>query len=1063
VLDPILSLRRVLSIPAGGRARVAFTTALAGTRAAALDLAERFHDTRAITRTIELAWTDARVELRHLGISAVQAQRFQRLASAIVFPGAGLGASPEIFARNTRGKEALWRHGISGDLPILLVRLDEAESADLLREVLLAHEFWRLNGLIVDLVILNEEPSSYLQPLQEQALGAIRSSPGHAPLDQPGGVFVRRADQMPECDRVLLQASARAVLLSSQGSLARQLRRAAPRSSPSIARFAPTGRAWADRGATVEKPKLLFWNGLGGFRPDGREYVIVLDGRAKTPAPWCNVVANPRFGFVISESGSSFTWVDNSQTHRLSPWSNDPLSDPSGEAIYLRDEQDGSIWSPTPLPAGGEAPYLVRHGQGYTTFEHGRTSLAHELTVFVAVAENVKIWRLRLRNDGARPRSLSVYGYVEWVLGTTRAQSSRSVVTEEALGAGAMLALNPSSAFPERFAFFASSERPRSITGDRIEFLGRCGTLRRPDALTADALSGRVGGGLDPCAALQIAVTLAPGETKDVLFVLGEGASREQALSLARAHRDLSWAQATLDAAVARWDDLLGTIVVKTPEPSFDLLLNRWLLYQAIGCRIWARSALYQSGGAYGFRDQLQDVLATVHGAPEIAREHILRAAARQFREGDVQHWWHPESGQGVRTRYVDDRVWLPYVVASYVASTGDRAILDERIPFLDMRLLEPREHEVFGVPAISTETATLYEHCTRAIDRSGAVGQHGLPAMGGGDWNDGMNRVGEKGQGESVWMAWFLAATLRDFGELAAAYGDGDRAERCERERERLAVAVEEKAWDGGWYRRAYFDDGTPLGSKENDECRIDAIAQSWAAISGIGDPLRAQLALQATDEQLVKADDRMILLFAPPFAHSAHDPGYVKAYPVGLRENGGQYTQGVLWTVLAQTRLGDGDRAVELFALLDPIRLAETPAQVARYQVEPYVIAADIYAAPGHVGRGGWTWYTGSAAWMYRIGVESILGITRRGAALHIAPCIPSSWPGFEVDYGFGGSRYRITVENPDRRCGGRVTVELDGVMLTSQLLPLRDDGRDHDVRVVLAPPLAGAPAAS
>ncbi len=1060
VLDPVICLRRVLSIPPGGKARVAFTTALAGTRAAVLDLAERFHDPRAITRTFELAWTDARVELRHLGISAVQAQRFQRLASAIIFPISGLGASPEILARNTRGKENLWRHGISGDLPILLVRLDEADSTDLLREVLLAHEFCRLNGLSIDLVILNEEPSSYLQPLQEQALGAIRTSPGHTPLDQPGGVFVRRADQMPEEDHVLLQATARAVLLSSQGSLARQLRRATPRGSPPVARFAPSGKGMTDKETTIDRPELLFWNGLGGFRPDGREYVIALDGLSKTPTPWCNVIANPRTGFVISESGSSYTWVDNSQTHRISPWSNDPLTDPSGEAIYLRDEQDGAIWSPTPLPAGGHRPYLVRHGQGYTTFEHQRGSLGHELTVFVAARESVKIWRLRLHNGGARARRLSVYGYVEWVLGTTRAQSSRSVVTEDAASAGAMLARNPSSAFPERFAFFASSERPRSMTGDRLEFLGRCGTLRRPAGLGAATLSGRVGGGLDPCAAIQIDVSLAPGESRDLVFILGEGASREQALSLARAHRDPASAQATLDGATARWDEILGAVVVKTPEPSIDLLLNRWLLYQAVSCRIWARSATYQSGGAYGFRDQLQDVLATVHGAPEIARQHILRAAARQFREGDVQHWWHEESGQGVRTRYVDDRVWLPYVVASYVASTGDIAILDERIPFLDLRLLDPREHEVFGIPAISSETATLYEHCTRALDRSGAEGPHGLPAMGGGDWNDGMNRVGEKGQGESVWMAWFLATTLREFGALATTRGDDDRAERCTREIARLAAAVEEHAWDGAWYRRAYFDDGSPLGSKENDECQIDAIAQSWAAISGIGDPERARLALLATDEQLVKSDDRMILLFKPPFAHTVHDPGYVKAYPAGLRENGGQYTHGVLWTVLAHTCLGNGDRAAELFRLLDPIRLGATPEQVARYQVEPYVIAADVYAAPGHVGRGGWTWYTGSASWMYRIGVESMLGINRRGATLHISPCIPSSWAGFEVDYGYGESRYRIAVENPDRRCGGQVAVELDGVMLPSNVLPLRDDGENHDVRVILGPPALDVP---
>ncbi len=672
--------------------------------------------------------------------------------------------------------------------------------------------------------------------------------------------------------------------------------------------------------------------------------------------------------------------------------------------------------------------------------------------MFVPSDANVKISRLRLTNGGKRARRLSVFGYVEWVLGTTRSQASGSVVTELDAGTGAVLARNPSSSLPSRVAFFAASGSARSVTADRLELLGRNGSRRRPAGLARTMLSGRTGAGLDPCAAIHLEVTLAPGETRDLVFVLGEGESREQAVSLARTHRDPARAKETLDAVTDRWDEILGAVQVVTPDPAIDLLLNRWLLYQTVSCRLWGRSAFYQSGGAYGFRDQLQDVLATVHGAPDLAREQILRAAARQFREGDVQHWWHPESGQGVRTRYADDLVWLPYVTAHYVEATGDRAILDELVPFLDSRILEPAEHEVFGVPTATSDTASLYEHCTRALDRGTTSGPHGLPRMGGGDWNDGMNRVGEKGEGESVWMAWFLGATLRDFAGVASARGDAARATHCTDEVARLAAAVEAHAWDGAWYRRAYFDDGTPLGSSENDECKIDAIAQSWAAISGIGDREHARRAMLSTDEHLVKTEDAMILLFTPPFAKTAHDPGYIKAYPAGLRENGGQYTHGALWSVLAQTALGDGDRAGALFHLLDPIYHSATPAQVALYQVEPYVVAADVYAAKDHVGRGGWTWYTGSAAWMYRIGVESILGVTRHGASLHLAPCIPSSWPRYEVTYRHGASRYRIVVENPEGLCGGVVRIEVDGTLSPGATIPLRDDGRDHRVRVVL-----------
>jgi cyclic beta-1,2-glucan synthetase len=1052
VLDPVLALRSMLTIPAGGRARVAFTTAVASSREEALQLAETFRDARASARTFELAWTDARVELRHLGISAAQAHGFQRLASAVVFPSAGLRAPSEVLARNKAGREGLWRYGISGDLPILLVRLDDPESADLLAEVLLAHEFWRLNGLVVDLVILNEEPSSYLQPIQEGMLHAIRKSPTQAPLDQPGGVFLRRKDQMPELDYILLQSVARAVLCASQGSLSRQLRRASSHEPHVATRFEPKTTLVKAVAAPVPVPTLLFWNGLGGFRPDGREYVMVLGDGATTPTPWCNVVANPRFGFVVSESGASYTWSDNSQTHRLTPWSNDPVSDPSGEAIYLRDDDDGAVWSPTPGPKGRGLAYVVRHGQGYSTFELRRGSLTHELTVFAAPDANVKIWRLRLKNAGPRARRISAYGYVEWVLGTTRGANALSVVTDADLGVGAVLATNPASPFPERVAFFAASLAPRGVTGDRQEFLGRDASRGDPSALLRSTLSGRVGAGLDPCAAIHVETTIAPGETNELVFVLGEGDGRGDAVALARAYREQVRAQATLDAVVRRWDEILGAVQVETPDPAFDLLMNRWLLYQTVSCRLWARSACYQSGGAYGFRDQLQDVLATVHAAPELAREHILRATARQFREGDVQHWWHPETGQGVRTRYVDDLLWLPFVVAKYVEATEDRAILDELISFLDARPLEAAEQEAFGTPAATSDKATLYEHCTRALDRGGAMGAHGLPLMGGGDWNDGMNRVGVAGRGESVWMAWFLASTLGSFAEVAARRGDTARAQRCTEEVARLAAAVEAGAWDGAWYRRAYFDDGTPLGASADDECAIDAVAQSWAVISGVADPTRARRAMRSTDERLVKVDDGMILLFTPPFANGARDPGYVKAYPAGLRENGGQYTHGVLWCVLAQTLLGDGDRAGALFDLLDPIRHATTAAQVARYQVEPYVVAADVYAAEGHVGRGGWTWYTGSAAWMYRIGVESMLGVTRHGASLRVAPCIRRSWPGYKVAYRHGASTYRVVVENPDSRSSGVARVELDGKPLDARDVPLADDGREHTVRVVL-----------
>ena len=921
-----------------------------------------------------------------------------------------------------------------------------------MKELLGAHEFWRLNGLTVDLVLLNEEPSGYLRPLQEQTLAVIRASPAQGHMDQPGGVFVRRADQIPEEDQILLQAAARVVLLASGGTLARQLRRVTAKEMAAAPPFVPSRKQTMAPSAPSSAPPgdLVFWNGLGGFRPDGREYVILLGPGARTPAPWCNVIANPRFGFVISEAGAGFTWRDNSQSHRLTPWSNDPVIDPSGEAIYLRDEEDGAIWSPSPLERSRH-PYLVRHGQGYSAFEHTRSGIRSELTVFVDPEDPVKVWRLVLENRDTRPRRLSVYGYVEWVLGTNRDGNAPHVVTERDAATSSVLARSAFSAFPGRVAFFGASAEVRAGTGDRKEFLGRSGSRRRPAALARATLGGRFGAALDPCAALQLEVRLAPGETREIAFILGEGDDRNGALALLAKHREPARAATTLAAAIARWDKLLGAVVVETPDPAFDLMQNRWLLYQAIACRLWARSAFYQSGGAYGFRDQLQDSLAVVHAAPEIARAQILRSAARQFLEGDVQHWWHPESGQGVRTRYSDDLLWLPYVTARYVEATGDRAILDEVVPFIESRPLDDKSHEIFGVPHVSSQSASIYEHCTRALDRGTTQGAHGLPLIGGGDWNDGMNRVGENGKGESVWVAWFLAATLKAFAPIAEARSDAARVATGAAELTRLTTAVEE-AWDGAWYRRAYFDDGTPLGSHDNEACAIDAIAQSWAVIAAIGDPARARQAMQSTYERLVKPEDAMILLFTPPFDRGAQDPGYIKAYPPGLRENGGQYTHGVLWSVLATALLGDGNRASELFGLLNPIHHATTPDRVARYKVEPYVVAADLYAASGHVGRGGWTWYTGSASWMFRIGLEAILGLERRGDSLTFTPCIPAAWPRYAITYRFGTSHYRITVENPEHVTSGVVRVEVDGAVAAAKSVALRDDGRAHEVRVVL-----------
>jgi cyclic beta-1,2-glucan synthetase len=805
-------------------------------------------------------------------------------------------------------------------------------------------------------------------------------------------VFVLRADLVPVETRALLLAMARAVLIGRSGTLSEQLDRLQEEgttAAPPPRRVLPA----AVPPAVAVPPNLEFFNGFGGFAAGGREYVTLLGAGRWLPAPWINVIANPSFGFQVAVEGSGYTWSVSSRENQLTPWSNDPVTDRPGEVFYLRDEESGDLWGPTALPIRDEAaPYVARHGQGYSRFEHTAHGIALDLLQYVPLDDPIKISRLTIRNTSDRSRRLSVTAYVEWVLGASRSASAFSVVTEIDRETGAMLARNPwNITFGSRVAFADLGGRQTAWTGDRREFLGRNGTLDNPAALTGVVLlSDRVGAGLDPCGALQTPVELEPGGAVEIVFFLGEAATAGEARSLIARYRaaDLD---GCLSEVVGYWDDVLGTVQVKTPDRSMDIMLNRWMLYQTLACRMWARSAFYQATGAYGFRDQLQDGMALALSRPALTREHLLRAAGRQFVEGDVQHWWLPSSGQGVRTRISDDRIWLAYAAAHYVETTGDLAALDEPVPFLEGQRLRSGEQDAYFQPMLAEENASLFEHCARGLDRSLAVGEHGLPLIGTGDWNDGMNRVGERGKGESVWLGWFLHATLAAFAPLAETRDERARAARWRIHAAALQNALERDGWDGGWYRRGYFDDGTPLGSSTSDECRIDSIAQSWGVISGAADPVRARRSMAAVDEQLIRRDEGLALLLAPPFDRTPLDPGYIRGDPPGIRENGGQYNHAAAWSVIAFAALGQGDKAAGLFSLVNPINRASTRADVQRYKVEPYAAAADVYAVAPHAGRGGWTWYTGSAGWLYRAGIEAILGFRLQGASLLLAPCIP------------------------------------------------------------------------
>src|SRR5437868_3018929 len=1093
VLDPIFALRVRVALEPGQSAAVAFTTLVATSREQLFVLADRYNHPHAAQRALDLAWTATQVELRELGITPADAAVFQDLAGPLFFGNPALRAPQNELRENRGSQPMLWAQGISGDWPIVLATIDSTNGLPTLRQLFAAHRYWRRRGMTVDLVVLNDRAHSYLQELSDLIASAMFTATDSAIIDRSGGVFVRRRDAVSEPDLAMLRATARLLVRCDGRSIGKILEeaigpsngaqpplepaailpRASGRYTPAAVRrvrplspsdgVAPvTHHATASLGngrydsaterstgrSSAPDEPLRFDNGLGGITTDG-DYLVRVRGDRVPPAPWANVVANAHGGFLVSERGAGCTWVENSQFFRLTPWHNDPVSDPASEVVYLRDEESGDCWTATPAPMRRDKPYTVVHGAGSSSFQHEAFGIATHLTLGITADAPIKLSLLRIANQATRARRIAVTSYIEWVVGSLREHTQHQVHTSFAPDTGAIYAQNFfDPQFASWVAFCAMSEPLASHTADRREFLGRNGTTAAPVGLLRP-LAGTTGVGVDPCAALRCVLDLAPGETRDMVIVLGAAQGEGAARDAVREYRDVPRAEAAIRQNVERWRARLSVISVQTPEPTFDVMLNQWSLYQALSCRMWGRTALYQSSGAFGFRDQLQDSMAYVYAEPGVARQHILRAASRQFVEGDVQHWWHPDSGRGMRTRFSDDLAWLPYVVDPYVRVTGDATVLDETVPYLTMRALEPHEHEVYELPRVSDERGTVYEHCLRALRKASTAGEHGLPLIGIGDWNDGMNRVGVEGRGESVWLAWFLIATLRAFANQADARDDAAAAQ-LRAQADVYAAAVEAHAWDGAWYRRAYFDDGTPLGSSESDECRIDAIAQSWSVISGAGAPERQAQAMQSFERYLVRDDARLLMLLTPPFDKTQHDPGYIKGYVPGVRENGAQYTHAALWSVLATALRGDGDRAFELFQMLNPLTHALTAEDVAIYKVEPYVVAADVYTAAGSLGRGGWTWYTGSASWMYRVALEAILGFHKRGGELEIRPTAPAGWPEYSIAYRHGKSIYEIVVHEPNAIRGDGVELVLDGRAVDGRCVTLVDDGKRHMVLV-------------
>ncbi len=1050
VLDPIVSIRCRLILEPGEAVTVGFISGMAETRVQAETLIDKYQDQQLADRVFNLAVIHGKVVLRQLNATEADAQLYGKLASSIIYASRYRRADPAILLKNMRGQSALWAYSISGDLPIVLLRIGDPSRIELAAKLIQAHAYWRLKGLPVDLVIWNEERTGYRQEFNDQILALIAAGPEASLYDKSGGVFLRHPDQMSDEDQALMQAAARVIFIDSHGSLLDQVQRSM-RSETSFPKlFAMRDERGRPEPQDFQQNNLVFFNGWGGFTPDGREYIIRIKPGRPTPMPWVNVVANPQFGTVISQSGG-YTWFENAHEFRVTPWYNDPVSDRSGEAVYLRDENSGRFWSATPQPAPGAGDYLNRHGFGYSVFEYSQYRIKSELWIYVDTIAPVKIWMLKVRNDSSAVRRLSATGFLELVLGENRATTQMHVRTGIDSKTGALLASNPfNTEFAGRVVFFNVNGNDRSISGDRTEFIGRNGNLADPAAMHRVRLSGRIGVGFDPAAALQVYFELHPGEEKEIIFFLGVGRDLEDARSLIQQFTGSQSAYDARDRVWHYWSHTLGAVNLDTPDLALNILANGWLVYQTMAARLWARSGFYQSGGAFGFRDQLQDVMAMVHTQPSLIRAHLLLCSSRQFSEGDVQHWWHPPQGRGVRTMISDDLLWLPFVTSDYVGRTGDTGVLDETTHFIESRPLNPGEESFYDLPVRSPEKATIYEHCKRAILHALRYGRHGLPLIGSGDWNDGMNLVGIKGEGESVWLAFFLHAVLRQFGPLAKMRGDDAFSDLCIKTAEHLREKIASEGWDGQWYLRAYFDDGTTLGSSQNEECRIDGTVQSWSVLSGGGSPERSKQAMRSLAQILIDPLNGLIRLLDPPFDKSMLEPGYIKGYVPGVRENGGQYTHAAVWAVMAFAIMGESQRVHELLSMINPINHGSTPEEIDRYMVEPYVVAADIYGSAPHTGRGGWTWYTGSAAWMYRLIIENVLGLQLKVNVLTFSPCIPMEWKEFKIHYRFRETVYHCTYHQV--KPGGEIRVAVDGANSETRSVALNDDQREHFVEITI-----------
>ncbi len=1053
-IDPIMSLQVGVSVIAGRSVSVSFVTGYCPSMNALLNLCDKLAVRLSDEDIFKLARTSSLLEIEYFKIRSVQLNAIQNLVGAIYCPTNAFREGTDDLMRNTLGQSGLWRFGVSGDRPVMLFRISELKDRSTLKEVLLAYEFLRLQKVRTDLIILNEAEGGYDDSIQQMIFEETSQVRVFEHSLTRLGIYVIRACQISLEEKTLLLAASRIIFTPQTGIYFRKVRFAEPEPAPGqIIRLTAGNHSTSHGGGPGDysgEPVPEFFNGIGGFGRDGREYEIRLNGKTRTPAPWINVITNGRFGFQVSEIGSGYTWAGNSRENKLTVWSNDPVLDPPSEVLYVRNNQTGVVVSPCALKPGTDGTYRVRHGFGYSVFSRRNADLDLSVTVFAASEDSLKLMILTIENKTTEPADVRTALYAQWVLGAFRELTERFIITEYQSDSQILTARNTYR--PEKdkgFAYLFADRQIIGFTGDRESFVGEQGSIYYPAGLLGPDLPAKVGAGLDPCGVIACDVRVAPMSRESMVFGLGYASDAAGARETAELYRKQGRALAEFSKVRQFWDKIPGNVTIRTPNRAMDILMNGWLMYQIVACRLMARAAFYQCGGAYGFRDQLQDVLAVMDHDSGITRSHILLCCSRQFVEGDVQHWWHHPDGPGVRTRISDDLLFLPYAVAKYVRHTADASVLQETPPYLETEALEPGQHERISETVVSRKRGDVYEHCVLAIDRACRFGQHGLPLIGGGDWNDGMNAVGKEGKGESVWLGWFLYHVLDLFVPICITRGDRERTDRYRRTMTALKDSLEKHAWDGQWYLRAFFDNGKPMGCARNEECRIDSISQSWAVISKAADRQRASIALRSAQRLLISQEEGIIRLLTPPFDRGENNPGYIGGYNPGIRENGGQYTHAAVWMAIAFCELGEPEEAYRLINMLNPIHATADFRLVSRYQNEPYVMTADVYDGYPNIGKGGWSWYTGAAAWMYRAILTHLLGLEREGEYLVFSPQRASPFDRYQIEYRYRSTIYEISFE---KQYGDEeaVVVFFDGKKQKSQRIKLEDESTVHHIEV-------------